>query len=71
MDTWQDCASCRGAFETEIYVYYGTNDYNFTKLENPPAYKPTKCAKCGTVIMLGDGGYSSQGGRYWCTECSV
>jgi len=24
-----------------MYVWYGTNDYNFVVLENPPHYEPT------------------------------
>jgi hypothetical protein len=67
---WQDCSSCRNAFETEIYVYYGTNDHNFTKLQNPPSYQPTKCSSCGAVIRLGEDGYSVQGRRYFCDKCS-
>ncbi len=42
-----------------MYVYYGTNEYNFDVLENPPKYEPTKCAACGGVIRSADGGYSS------------
>ena len=38
---WQDCPKCRADFETEIFVGYGTNEYNFEKLPNPPAYEPT------------------------------
>ena len=68
--TWQACPACRNEFETEIYVFYGTNEYNFTKLENPPAFEPTKCCDCGKVIHLGLGGYSAQGAKYWCDECS-
>src|SRR5690348_6145951 len=30
--TWQDCPGCRADFPTEMYVYYGTNEYNFEKL---------------------------------------
>ncbi|MDB5351819.1 MAG: hypothetical protein JWN86_3066 [Planctomycetota bacterium] len=67
---WQDCARCRAAFEPEIYVYYGTNEYNFDKLENPPAYEPTTCRKCGKVIRLGEGGYSQSSEGYACWECS-
>lgn len=67
---WQDCAECRSEFETEMYVYYGTNEYNFTKLENPPAFEPTKCHRCGKVIDLGRGGYSYSKGRHYCGECS-
>jgi len=67
---WQTCQKCREDFETEMYVYYGTNEYNFEKLENPPKYKPTRCAKCKKVISLGEDGYSIKGGQYFCMECS-
>jgi hypothetical protein len=53
-----------------MYVWYGTNEYNFVKLENPPPYKPTKCAKCKRVIRLGEGGYSMKGGKYYCDRCT-
>ncbi len=67
---WKDCPDCRQSFETEMYVWYGTNEYNFEKLENPPEYGPTKCAKCGRVISLGEDGYSIKGGDYFCARCS-
>jgi hypothetical protein len=70
--SWKDCSDCRADFETEmeIYVYYGTNEYNFIKLDNPPSYEPTKCSECGTVIVLSEGGYSSRGDEYWCEKCT-
>lgn len=68
--SWQDCPICRNGFETEMYVYYGTNEFNFEKLKNPPAYLPTKCAKCGVIISLGYDGYSQKGNKYWCEECT-
>ncbi|MFP4217161.1 MAG: DUF6398 domain-containing protein [Phycisphaerae bacterium] len=68
---WQDCAECRDAFETEMYVYYGTNEYNFEKLPNPPAYEPTHCHQCGRVISLGEEGYSIAGGDYFCDRCTA
>ena len=67
---WMDCPICRNSFETERYVYYGTNEYNFRKLENPPAYLPTKCARCGVVISLGYDGYSRKGDEYFCEDCA-
>jgi hypothetical protein len=67
---WQECPKCRKSFETEMYVWYGTNEYNFEKLPNPPAYKPTKCAKCKKVIRLGEDGYSVKGKEYLCEDCS-
>lgn len=67
---WPDCPRCREDLETEMYVYYGTNEYNFEKLENPPEYEPTKCSKCGAVIVLSEGGYSMKGKGYFCEECS-
>jgi hypothetical protein len=68
---WQDCAKCREAFQTEMYVYYGTNEYNFEKLENPPEYEPTKCSRCGRVINLGEDGYTRKGESYWCEGCAA
>lgn len=70
LGSWKECVACRGAFETEIYVYYGTNEYNFEKLEDPPAYEPTLCDTCGAVINLGEDGYSQRGAEHWCQSCS-
>jgi len=67
---WKTCPECREDIETEMYVYYGTNEYNFEKLENPPEYEPTRCAKCRKVISLGTDGYSMKGGEYFCMECT-
>ena len=67
---WRECQKCREGFETEMYVYYGTNEYNFVKLENPPKFSPTRCAKCKEVINLGEGGYSLRGKEYYCFECA-
>jgi hypothetical protein len=66
---WKDCPLCREGINTEMYVWYGTNEYNFEKLPNPPAFKPTKCAKCGRIIHLGEDGYTSQGDKYFCMNC--
>jgi hypothetical protein len=66
---WQDCPKCRDAYPTEMYVYFGTNEYNFEKLANPPAYEPTHCSKCGKVIILSEGGYSTKGGEHTCFDC--
>jgi hypothetical protein len=52
-----------------MYVYYGTNEYNFEVLENPPKYEPTKCSKCGRTIKLGEGGYSYGKDGYRCGRC--
>jgi hypothetical protein len=68
--SWKDCTACRGAFKTEMYVYYGTNEYNFEKLANPPSYPPTHCEKCKAIINLGEDGYSQRGEQYWCQRCS-
>ena len=72
---WQTCLACREGFETEMYVWYGTNEYNIEKLKNPPSYEPTKCARCGVVISSGEGGYSirpsGKSREYWCEECSA
>jgi hypothetical protein len=54
---------------TEMYVWYGTNEYNFEKLENPPEYEPTLCTDCGKVIVLGEDGYAQLGDKFWCEVC--
>jgi len=66
---WKECDKCRHGFPTEIYVWYGTNEYNFEKLRNPPTYEPTQCSECGTIIVLSEDEYSKLGKEYWCGEC--
>ncbi len=68
---WQDCADCREMCETEMYVWLGTNEYNFEVLENPPAYEPTRCDGCGRVIVLSEGGYSQSSEGRFCGECTA
>lgn len=72
-DNWQTCKKCFDSFKhnLEIYVWYGTNEYNFTKLNNPPAFEPTHCAKCNNVIVLSDEGYSFLCGVYRCENCPI
>ena len=68
---WQDCPKCREDCPTEMYVWYGTNEFNFEKLPNPPAYEPTLCSKCKRRITLSEGGYSQRGDEYLCSKCSA
>jgi len=70
--SWKDCPECIADFETEteMYVYYGTNEYNFEILDNPPSFEPTKCTECGNIIILREDGYSCKGGEYWCEQCT-
>ena len=67
---WWECDKCRKSFSTAEYVLYGTNEYNFRKLENPPEFDPIRCAKCAAVINLGADGYSLSGDKYFCVGCS-
>jgi len=67
--SWKTCQKCRNDFETEMYVYYGTNEFNFEKLENPPKFKPTRCGKCNKVISLGEDEYVISDG-YLCMKCA-
>lgn len=70
---WKTCKKCLESFEHELemYVWYGTNEYNFTKLENPPAFKPKYCSKCGNRIVLSEGGYSVLCDVYRCDKCEI
>jgi hypothetical protein len=53
----------------EMYVYYGTNDHNFEKLADPPAFEPTRCAGCNRVIKLATDGYSISADGTYCMSC--
>lgn len=66
---WRECQKCRKDIETEMYVYYGTNEYNFVKLDNPPEYEPTRCKKCKSIIRLSQDGYTIKGSDYYCSNC--
>lgn len=68
--TWQDCAQCRNEFETEMYVWYGTNKYNFEKLPNPPSFKPKYCGRCHKRMVLAEESYSQRGEKYYCEACT-
>jgi hypothetical protein len=68
---WKVCAACRESFETEMYVWYGTNEYNFERLENPPEYEPTFCAQCRKRISLAEDGHTLKpSDEYVCSACS-
>lgn len=67
---WKDCKKCRASFQTEMYVWYGTNEYNFEMLENPPHHEPTHCDRCGIVIKLGTDGYSVGPKGTNCERCN-
>ena len=68
---WKTCNRCREdlSHELEMYVWYGTNEYNYETLSDPPAFKPTFCAKCRKRINLPDGGYTIKGWKYYCDTC--
>lgn len=67
---WKTCQKCRSEFEPEMVVWYGTNEFNFEKMPDPPSYEPTHCAKCGTIIKLATDSYTRAGGEYWCEKCA-
>ena len=67
---WRNCEKCRKSFNTEMYVWYGTNEFNFVKLENLPAYEPTRCSNCNRVIRLSEECYSTKGDGYFCESCT-
>jgi len=67
---WRNCKKCKKSFATEMYVWYGTNEFNFVKLEDPPEYEPTRCSTCNRVIKLGEESYSTKGDGYFCESCT-
>ena len=66
---WKTCQECRTGHEPEMIAWYGTNEYNFEKMPDPPAYEPTKCSSCGQVIKLGAEGYAEGPEGYTCEDC--
>jgi hypothetical protein len=68
--TWQKCTQCPQDYETEMYVWYGTNEYNFEVLKNPPQFKPTHCVHCKRVISLSEDGYAVANSKYYCEKCA-
>lgn len=66
---WQECEECKEGFETEMYVWNGTNEHNFVKLKEVPKYKPTRCAECKRIIKLAEDGYVIAGEKYYCIGC--
>ena len=67
---WHTCTHCRDAFKPELFVWYGTNEYNFEKLPNPPVFEPIHCDGCGPVVSLVMGGYSEGPEGLLCSVCS-
>lgn len=69
---WQDCQNClEGIAETEMYVWYGTNEYNFEKLADPPKFRATFCRSCHRRIRLGTEGHTLMpDGTYYCEVCA-
>ncbi len=68
---WQQCKACFDALEPEMYAFYGTNDFNFEVLKEPPAFKPTRCSVCAGVIRLATDGYAMKGREYLCQPCAL
>lgn len=68
---WKDCKKCLDSFshKLEMYVWYGTNEYNFENLPNPLKFKPTLCSGCKVIIPLPEGGFTSFKDKYACEKC--
>ena len=66
---WKTCPECRRMAEPEMVAWFGTNEYNWEKMPDPPKFEPTRCHKCGKVIRLSEGGYAHGKDGYTCEEC--
>ncbi len=66
---WKTCSDCLKSIEAEMYGYYGTNEYNFEKLEKAPPFQPKFCARCHKKISLAHEGHSMKGDKYYCEDC--
>jgi hypothetical protein len=68
---WQNCEKCKNSLMTEIYVWYGTNKFNFVKLDKLPKYELTVCCRCKSRIKLGEEGFLNYRNRYYCSSCAL
>jgi len=67
---WKSCKKCKESFHPEIYDWYGSNEYNFEKLDELLPFTPIRCGKCGSMIIQSQGGYASlPDGTYRCDRC--
>jgi hypothetical protein len=66
---WQNCEECKTNMNTEMYVWFGTNEFNFEKLKVIPSYEPTKCYKCQRIIKLGTEPHAVLKDQYTCFHC--
>jgi hypothetical protein len=63
---WQECKKCKNEYPIENYVDFGTNDFNFEKLKNPPKVT-IKCVSCGFQSNTAqDFAYQTSNGWYCC-----
>ena len=69
--SWQSCEKCRKEFDTPTYVYFATNEHNFVKLDNPPAFDPVRCSKCQAEINIATDGYVMGRDGYKCMKCGA
>lgn len=67
---WQNCIKCKEEMETEMYVYSGTNHYNFEFLKELPAFQRTPCSQCQRLMDLArEGSTHNPDGTILCIEC--
>lgn len=67
---WKDCPACRdGIDDTELYVHFGTNEFNFERLTVIPEFEPSRCSECGRRIFLGLESYTAKGDDRVCADC--
>lgn len=67
---WKTCPRCISSFHTEIYDWYGSNEYNFDKLDELLPFTPIRCGVCLSMIFQSRESYSSlPDGTYRCEHC--
>ena len=68
---WKFCKECQQDFHPEIYDWYGSNEYNFDKLDELLPFVPIRCGKCQGMIFQSQEGYAAlPDGTYRCDRCS-
>ena len=68
---WKLCQECKEAFHPEMYDWYGSNEYNFDKLDELLSFTPIRCDVCHSMILQSQESYTAlPDGTYKCEHCS-
>lgn len=67
---WKTCQECKNNLHPEMYDWYGSNEYNFDKLDDLLPFTPIRCGICRSMIFQSQESYAAlPDGTYRCERC--